>query len=127
MVANGIAMRAPLKKNGSAAGMRTLVNTCQGLGDIERTRSNRSASTDFSPAAVEMNTGKNAIKKLTAIFGGRPKPSQITKSGAMAILETVWESRNNGIRARSSVGEAVTSTAQAAPSTALQMYPRRIS
>ena len=43
------------------------------------------------PAMVLIRIGKKTIRALIRIFEGRPGPSQIISSGAMATMGTAWE------------------------------------
>ena len=87
---------SPLKMLGSACGRLNLTNICQRDARIERARSIISGSIDLKPITVATTTGKNPSRNAEITFGKMPKPNQTTKSGAIAILGTLWENTSNG-------------------------------
>ncbi len=53
-----------------------------------------SPSDSFAPVmtiAVPITIGKKQIRTTITIFGPRPKPIQITSSGAIANIGTIWK------------------------------------
>ncbi|OGL64387.1 MAG: hypothetical protein A3I72_10075 [Candidatus Tectomicrobia bacterium RIFCSPLOWO2_02_FULL_70_19] len=126
-VAKAVAILSPLKMNGSELGIRTFWNTCHLEAFIDRMRSSMSWSIALRPTEVEITMGKNAISRLTSTLGKSPMPNQMTNSGAMAILGTVWEVTKMGISVRSIVFDQTTRMPAGTPSNALAIKPRTTS
>ena len=58
--------------------------------DIERNSRARSRSTVITPLIVFTKSGKKVSVAATSTFGVRPKPNQMTNSGASATFGSDW-------------------------------------
>ncbi len=67
------------------------------------------------------------MRLAITIFEARPKPNQITSSGAMANTGSACATSSTGLSARRAVGEAAIKSAQPMPSAAPQSSPSSIS
>jgi len=77
--------------DGSAAGKRTLVNTCHSVAVSDRQSRSMPLSTLRNPAVVAITTGKKAMKTEKAMRDWAPTPSQMMNSGASAIFGMSWK------------------------------------
>ena len=50
-----------------------------------------SGSADLNPAMLATTIGKNDSRNTSSSFGVKPKPNQMTNSGAIAIFGISWE------------------------------------
>ena len=86
MTEKGIPARNPTMMKGSVAGKKTSRTTCQPEAPMMRMMATYSSFTDRSPAKVLMNTTKNTMVKMIAIFDIRPMPNHMTNTGASATF-----------------------------------------
>src|SRR5262249_9361170 len=105
----------PAKIDGSALGSLILKKVEAALSPMERARWIFSGSIDDSPTAVEITTGKNAIRKATSTLGNRPKPNQTSSSGAIATLGIACEEISSGSTVRENDGHMKMPNASGTP------------
>ena len=82
--------------SGSACGRRILTNRRQAPAPVERARSITSGSSDLKPAMLLTTIGKKLRRNTSRSLGRKPKPNQMMKSGAIAILGTICRNTING-------------------------------
>ena len=63
---------------------------------VVRAKSRISGSVDLKPATLDTTIGKKQSRKTMSSLGAKPKPSQMMKSGAIAILGTIWRKTTTG-------------------------------
>jgi hypothetical protein len=78
-----------------------LVKRRQPPAPVVRAKSMMSASTDLKPTMPETTMGKNESRNTSSTFGVKPKPNQMMKSGATAILGTICRNTITGYTAPS--------------------------
>src|ERR1700743_985310 len=86
----------PEKIDGVACGRLTAQNTWKRLPCIARARSTMSGSTDLKPCTADTTTGKNPSRNAEITLRTMPKPTQPTKSGAIATFGTDCENTSKG-------------------------------
>ena len=92
-----IAMSSPAMTKGSALGSRSIQKICVSLAASERMRLTRSSSAERSPTMVLTSSGKNATSAALMTLEVRPRPNQMTMSGASATLGSDWNMTMYGI------------------------------
>src|SRR5256886_17534522 len=90
------------KRYGAAAGRRTLRRTSRDDDAYERMSSSARGSGDRRPRSPAMVTGKKVKYAEMTATASHPPRSQITTTGAMAMIGTVCEATTYGTSARSS-------------------------
>ena len=80
----------PAITNGSAPGRRSIQKICDSLAASARMRLTRSSSADRRPTIVLTISGKKATSAALTTFEARPRPNQMTMSGASATFGSDW-------------------------------------
>src|SRR5450631_3637817 len=101
----------PTKSCGRAAGRRTLKKVVIGPAPVERQKRCRSTANDVNAKIEFSNMGKKQTKKTIKIFGAKPKPNQVTKTGANTILGIISTVTASGYSVRRRNGEKAMSRA----------------
>src|SRR5437879_9113263 len=111
------------KRYGAAAGSLTLTSTSRDDDAYDRMSSSARGSGERSPRRPAIVTGKNVRYAEMTATASHPPRSQITTTGAIAMIGTVCEATTYGTSARSSSCECTNTIARASPSSAPNTKP----
>src|SRR2546421_8586631 len=103
------------KRYGAAAGSLTLSRTSRDDDAYERMSSSARGSGERRPRRPAIVTGKNVRYAEMTATASHPPRNQMTTTGAIAMIGTVWEATTYGTSARSSSGECTKTIARASP------------
>src|SRR5262249_1206197 len=98
MSAKIIATSRPAITKDREFGSRSIQKICRSLAASERMRLTRSSSAERRPTIVLTRSGKKATSPAFTTLEVRPRPNQITMSGARAILGSDWNMTMYGYR-----------------------------
>ena len=88
--------RTPVRMNGTAPGMATVLKICQSDAQNARAARSRSASVALIPPIVLISTGKNALMNTMNTLDHIPMPNQIRISGTSATRGVAYNAFTNG-------------------------------